>query len=98
VPFNPIVVPPAATAGARIATWVPGTSAHSWQAVAAGGTTIGLKGTKLASQVLAHTAIEIYLNPSITKDAKNELDERIGNNFNYFPLLGDRKPPLDYRN
>ena len=27
------------TAGARIATWVPGTPAHSWQAVAAGGGT-----------------------------------------------------------
>ena len=28
----------------RTATWVPGTSAHSWQAIAAGGTTIGMKG------------------------------------------------------
>jgi len=86
------------TAGARIATWVPGTPAHSWQAVAAGGTTIGLKGTKLASQVLTYTAIEIYLNPSIVKKAKDELTERVGKNFNYFPLLGNRKPPLDYRN
>jgi len=86
------------TGGARIATWVPGTPSHSWQAVAAGGTTIGLKGTKLASQVLAHTAIEIYLNPSIAKDAQDELNERIGKNFNYFPLLGDRQPPLNYRN
>ena len=86
------------TAGARIATWVPGTPAHSWQAVAAGGTTIGLKGTKLASQVLTHTAIAIYLDPSIVKDADDELKERVGNNFDYFPLLGNREPPLDYRN
>ena len=86
------------TAGARIATWVPGTPAHSWQAVAAGGTTIGLKGTKLASQVLARTAIAIYLDPSIAEDAKDELKDRVGKNFNYFPLLGNRKPPLDYRN
>ena len=86
------------TAGARIATWVPGTPAHSWQAVAAGGTTIGLKGTKLASQVLTHTAIAIFLNPSIVNVAKDELKERVGNNFDYFPLLGNRKPPLDYRN
>ena len=82
----------------RIATWVPGTPAHSWQAVAAGGTTIGLKGTKLASQVLARTAIAIYLDPSIAEDAKDELKDRVGKNFNYFPLLGNRKPPLDYRN
>ncbi|NIR38890.1 MAG: amidohydrolase, partial [Actinobacteria bacterium] len=32
------------TAGLSTATWVPGTSAHSWQAVAAGGTSIGTKG------------------------------------------------------
>jgi aminobenzoyl-glutamate utilization protein B len=31
------------TAGIRTATWVPGTAAHSWQAVASGGTSIGLK-------------------------------------------------------
>jgi len=32
------------TAQISAATWVPGTSAHSWQAVAAGGTSIGHKG------------------------------------------------------
>ena len=32
------------TAGLRTATWVPGTAAHSWQAVSTGGTSIGLRG------------------------------------------------------
>jgi aminobenzoyl-glutamate utilization protein B len=86
------------TAGARIASWVPGTPGHSWQAVASGGTSIGLKGEKLAVQVLSDTAIQIYLDPSIAKKAKIELSERVGEDFNYFPLLGDRDPPLDYRN
>ena len=86
------------TGGARIATWVPGTSAHSWQAVASGGTTIGLKGTKLAVQVLTETAREIYLNPDIVKQAEAELSTNVGEDFNYVPLLGDRNPPLDYRN
>ena len=86
------------TAGLRISTWVPGTAAHSWQAVAAGGTTIGLKGTKLAAEILSETAIEIYLDPSIASKAKQELEKRVGEGFNYVPLLGDRKPPLDYRN
>ena len=86
------------TGGARIATWVPGTSAHSWQAVASGGTTIGLKGTKLAVQVLTETAREIYLNPDIVKQAEVELSTNVGEDFNYVPLLGDRNPPLDYRN
>ena len=86
------------TGGLRISTWVPGTSAHSWQAVAAGGTTIGLKGTKLAAEILSETAIEIYLDPAIASQAKQELERRVGADFNYVPLLGDRKPPLDYRN
>ena len=86
------------TGGARIAAWVPGTPAHSWQAVASGGTTIGLKGTKLAVQVLSETAIEIYLNPSIAEKAKAELLVNVGEDFNYVPLLGDRDPPLNYRN
>ena len=86
------------TAGARIASWVPGTPGHSWQAVASGGTTIGLKGEKLAAQVLSDTAIEIYLDPSIVEEAEKELSRRVGKDFNYFPLLGDRDPPLDYRN
>ena len=86
------------TAGARIATWVPGTSAHSWQAVASGGMSIGLKGTKLAVQILTDTAKAIYLDPSIADEAKKELAKRKGEDFKYIPLLGDRNPPLDYRN
>ncbi len=86
------------TAGARIATWVPGTSAHSWQAVASGGMSIGLKGTKLAVQILTDTAKAIYLDPGIADEAKKELAQRKGEDFKYIPLLGDRNPPLDYRN
>jgi len=85
-------------AGLRTATWVPGTAGHSWQGVAAGGTSIGLKGTKLAAQVLADTAQDLFKNPKIIESAKDEYFERVGANFEYYPLLGDRKPPLDYRN
>ena len=86
------------TAGARIASWVSGTPGHSWQAVASGGTSIGLKGEKLAVQVLSDTAIEIYLDPSITEKAEKELLRKVGKDFNYSPLIGDRDPPLNYRN
>ena len=85
-------------AGLRTATWVPGTAGHSWQGVAAGGTSIGLKGTKLAAQVLADTAQDLFKNPEIIKSANEEYLERVGSDFEYYPLLGDRKPPLDYRN
>ena len=85
------------TAGIRTATWVPGTAAHSWQAVASGGTSIGLKGTELAAKTITATAIDIFKDPSIVKLAKKELDERVGKDFVYKTLLGDRDPPLSYR-
>ena len=85
------------TAGIRTATWVPGTFAHSWQAVAAGGMSIGLKGMKLAAKVLTASATKIYENPEIIVDAKQELASRVGEDFKYEARLGDRDPPLDYR-
>ena len=85
------------TAGLRTATWVPGTAAHSWQAVAAGGTSIGLKGAELAANTMANTIKDIFKNPSVIKDAKQELIARRGADFKYKPLLGERKPPLEYR-
>jgi aminobenzoyl-glutamate utilization protein B len=85
------------TAGPRIATWVPGTPAHSWQAVAAGGMSIGFKGMEVASQALARTAVALYRDPKLLQEARREFDSRRGANFQYRPLLGDRAPPLDYR-
>jgi len=85
------------TAGLRTATWVPGTSAHTWQAVAAGGMSIGHKGMMLAAKTLTATAIELFNSPAVIEAGKMELERRVGKNFVYKPLLGDRKPPLDYR-
>ena len=81
----------------RAATWVPGTAAHSWQAVASGGTSIGLKGAELAAKTLAATAIDIYKDQTLIIKANKELEDRRGIDFNYKALLGDREPPLNYR-
>lgn len=85
------------TAGIRTATWVPGTSAHTWQAVAAGGMSIGKKGMMVAAKTIALTAMDLYQNPEICEKGKMELTQRRGEGFKYEPLLGDREPPLDYR-
>jgi aminobenzoyl-glutamate utilization protein B len=85
------------TAGLRAATWVPGTASHSWQAIAAGGMSIGTKGMLVAAKALALTAVELFTNPSIIEAASAEHEERVGPDFVYRPLLGDRAPPLDYR-
>ena len=85
------------TARLRIARWVPGTSAHTCQAVSAGGMSIGMKGMMNAAKVIAGTAVDLYNDPETIKNAKKELIERRGPKFNYYSLLGERKPPLDYR-
>ena len=85
------------TAGMSSATWVPGTPAHSWQAVAAGGTDIGNKGMMVAAKTMALTAIDLFLETSLIGKAKDEFIIKRGKDFKYVPLLGDRPPALDYR-
>ncbi|TLF43065.1 amidohydrolase [Maribacter aurantiacus] len=85
------------TVGMSAATWVPGTPAHSWQAVAAGGTSIGKKGMMVAAKTLTLTAIDIFSDKKLVDAAKAEFQEKRGADFKYIPLLGDREPALDYR-
>jgi aminobenzoyl-glutamate utilization protein B len=88
----------APTAGCNTAVIVPGTTVHSWQATAATGMSIGLKGMALASKTVALSAVDLYTHPEIIAKAHAEFEERRGPDFKYRPLLGDRSPPLDYRN
>ena len=85
------------TVGLRVATWVPGTAAHSWQAVAASGTSIGYKGAQVAAKTLALAATELMQNAELRREARAEFEQRRGPDFRYEALLGDRAPPLDYR-
>lgn len=85
------------TAGMGAATWVPGTPAHSWQAVAAGGTSIATKGGVVAAKTLALTGARLFRDPTLIDKAKTELDTRRGPGFTYQAMVGDRAPPLDYR-
>ena len=84
------------TVGLRGATWVPGTAAHSWQAVAAGGTEIGTKGMLVASKTMALTAIDLMSNPVLLAKAMEEFIKSKGD-YKYKALLGDIKPALNYR-
>lgn len=85
------------TVGLSAATWVPGTAAHSWQAVAAGGTTIGSKGMMIAAKTMALAAIDLYTTPVTIEEAWKEFRRKRGETFVYEALIGDRKPALDYR-
>ena len=85
------------TVGITTATWVPGTPAHSWQAVAASGMSIGYKGAHLAAKGMALIAEQLYTDKDLRAAAKAEFNKKRGDSFVYEALLGDRKPPLDYR-
>jgi len=85
------------TTGFSTCCYVPGTPAHSWQAVASSGTTIGRKGANLAARVLAATAWDLMTQPGVLKEAKAELDRRIGQRKYESLVTPHQKPPLDYR-
>ncbi len=79
------------------ATWVPGTAAHSWQAVAAGGMSIGAKGMMVAAKTMALTGAELFATPATIATARAELVRKRGVDFRYSTVLGTQKPQLDYR-
>jgi aminobenzoyl-glutamate utilization protein B len=84
------------TVGLTTATWVPGTSAHSWQAVACGAKDMGIRAMIVAAKAMTFTAIDLLLHPELIKKAKDEFTALKGD-YKYKALLGDRKPALNYR-
>ncbi|MFN9494192.1 MAG: amidohydrolase [Sphingobacteriales bacterium] len=84
------------TVGFSTATWVPGTAAHSWQAIAAGGTDIGAKGMLVAAKTLSNMAMDLLNDPALVEAAKKEFKLKLGN-YQYKALLGERQPALNYR-
>ena len=79
------------------ATFVPGVPAHSWQATACAGSTIGVKGMMVAAKTMALTTVDLFTDPAHIQKAKAEFDQKRGPNFVYKTRLADRKPALDYR-
>jgi aminobenzoyl-glutamate utilization protein B len=67
------------TIGFAAATFVPGVSAHTWQAAASAGMSIGQDGMIIASKALALTAVDLFRNPQLVrrcKDGVRSADER----------------------
>jgi aminobenzoyl-glutamate utilization protein B len=80
-----------------VATWVPGTPAHSWQSTACSGHSIGRKGMTVAAKTMALTAIDLLLNPDHVTSAKQNFQERKGDHVYRSRIPADQKPPLNYR-
>src|SRR5262249_4168767 len=85
------------TVAMTAAAVVPGVPAHSWQAAACAGMTIGLKGMMVAAKTMALTTMDLLMDPTHIEKARAEFDRKRGPNFVYKTRLADRKPALDYR-
>jgi len=85
------------TAQVVAATFVPGVPAHSWQATACAGGTIGVKGMMVAAKTMALTTADLFTDPTHIQNARAEFDRKRGPGFTYTTRLADRKPALDYR-
>lgn len=67
---------------------------HSWQYVACNNTSIAHKGLLFAGKTLAGAAIDLFLEPSLVKAAKDEFESRLGGEKYQCPLHPDEKPKL----
>lgn len=79
------------------ATWVPGVAAHTWQAVACDGMSIGTKGMMIAGKTLALTAIDLFHDPKTVAAAKQDFAKRKGSIVYSSRVPEGAKPPLNYR-
>jgi aminobenzoyl-glutamate utilization protein B len=81
----------------RAATFVPGVPAHTWQAAACAGMSIGRKGMVVAAKGLALSAMDLFTSPNLVDAAKTSFAKRLdGREYrSRIPMTG--KPPLDYR-
>ncbi|QLG38950.1 amidohydrolase [Paenibacillus sp. E222] len=81
------------TAQCITSTMAFGTPLHAWQTVAQGKSTYAHKGMLLAAKAMAATAIESILHPEIVKEAKQELQDRLGGEVYDCLVPTDVHPP-----
>jgi aminobenzoyl-glutamate utilization protein B len=78
------------------ATFVPGVSAHTWQAAACAGSSIGRKGMVVAARTLALAGVELFENPAEVQAAKAAYQKRLAGRHWTTRIPADGKPPFDY--
>jgi aminobenzoyl-glutamate utilization protein B len=86
------------TIGFRAATFVPGVVAHTWQAAATSGMSIGQKGMVVAAKALAITGADLFADARLIADAKAEFHRQLNGNTYQSVIPEAQKPPLAYRN
>jgi aminobenzoyl-glutamate utilization protein B len=84
------------TAQFTTATFVPGVAAHTWQAAACAGTSIGRKGMLVAARTLALAGVELFENPAEVQAAKESYQTRLAGRTWTTRIAADAQPPLNY--
>ncbi len=85
------------TIGFGAATFVPGVAAHTWQAAAAAGMSIGQDGMVVASKALALTAADLFASPALVQAAKADFDRKVAGKTYYTAIPANQKPLINYR-
>ena len=84
------LVPPAQINTVTFPSKAPG---HSWQNVSCGRTSIGHKGLLTAGKVLAATAIDLFEQPQLLEQAKEEFSKRAAGGY-FCPVPEDAVPTV----
>ncbi|WP_220464941.1 amidohydrolase [Granulicella sp. 5B5] len=85
------------TIGFTTATFVPGVAAHTWQATASAGMSIGQDGMIIASKALALTAADLFTKPELVTAAKADFARKMTGKTYHSPIPVDQKPLINYR-
>jgi aminobenzoyl-glutamate utilization protein B len=86
------------TIGFSAATWPAGTAAHTWQAAATSGTSIGQQGMVVAAKAIALTALDLFTNPALLQAAKDDFKKQLAGKSYYTAIPAQQKPLINYRN
>jgi aminobenzoyl-glutamate utilization protein B len=79
------------------ATFVPGVAAHTWQAAATAGMSIGQRGMVVAAKALTLIGADLFADPQLVKDAKRDFARQTQGKVYTSMMPADQPPPLDYR-
>jgi len=85
------------TIGFTAATFVPGVAAHTWQAAASAGMSIGQDGMVIASKALALTAVDLFMTPSLVAAAHADFQKQLQGKTYESAIPPTQKPLIGYR-
>jgi aminobenzoyl-glutamate utilization protein B len=85
------------TIGFETATFVPGVVAHTWQAAASAGMSIGQKGMIVAAKALAITGADLFADRQLVLDAKADFQQQTKGRAYVSAIPAGQTPPLNYR-